>query len=141
MSHWWPILIGVLCRLSHLFFSHFLNWSVFSSILSVSQTSCVTVTQGPCNVSSSLGCGHCTLLFLYGSLTIQSCYYLVWNTFFDSFSSIFSVQLSYSPGVTQGFYNVILLSQSRHAGLILLFVPLLTCSQSMFCELSNIFPR
>ena len=75
-----------------------LFWS-FSYWNYLSAASCVIFTKDPCNVLPSFWSRHSTLLFPIGSLTIHFCYYVVWNTFFESFSIAFSMELPYSSGV------------------------------------------
>ena len=78
---------------------------------------------------------HSTLLFPFELLTTHFCYYVVLNTFFDSFSNIFFVELSHTSGVTvtqQGFCNVYPLSPSERSTLILSFESLLTRSWTAF---------
>ena len=85
---------------------------------------------------------HSTLLFPFGSLTTHFCYYVVWNTFFDSFSNIFFVELSHTSGVTvtqQGFYNVYPLSPSERSTLILSFESLLTRSYNYYMWTATYF--
>ena len=94
---------------------------VFILLMEMSLSSCVTVTQSPCNKSPSFRSGESPLLFLFEPLTTHSSYYVVWNTFFDNFSIIFSCT---SPGP----YNIFSLSLSGHSTLILSFESLLTDS-------------
>ena len=75
-----------------------LFWS-FSYWNYLSGASCVIFTKDPCNILPSFWSRHSTLLFPVGSLTIHFCYYVVWNTFFESFSIVFSMELPYSSGV------------------------------------------
>ena len=103
----------------------------FILLLELSHTSCVTLTYGPCNVFPSFRIRHCTLMFPFGSLTTNSCYYFMRNPFFNSFSTMFSVELPHFSGVTvtQGSCNYFPLSPSRHSTLILSSESLLTYSQ------------
>ena len=83
-----------------LFFSRFLNWSIFSvhSLSGAVLLFLCTVTQGPCNVS----------LLFRSEMSTHSHYYSVWNTFSNTFSNIFYVEQSHSSGVTvtQGSRNI-----------------------------------
>lgn len=83
-------------------------------LMEMYRSSCVTVTEGFCNNSSFLRSGHSTLLFLFKS-------FVAWNTFFDNFSIVFSVHISYlcCTIVTQGHCNAFSVSQSGPSFLII----------------------
>ena len=105
---------------------------LFILLVELSHSSRLTVKQGPCSVSSSFRSRHFTLLFPFESLTTHSHYHFAWNTFFDKYWNIFSVELSHSFGVTvtQVSCNVFPLPRSGHPTLILSFESLLTHSHN-----------
>ena len=123
------------------FTTHFL-----SICCSLSQWNChtflCTVTQNPFDVSPSFQSESILIVVLRGlPLMTYCCYYVVWSTFFNSFSNIFSVELSHSSGVavTQGSCNVFLSSQSSYSTLMFSFEPLVTHSHNHIVWTATLF--
>ena len=129
LSHWWPILIVVLCGPSRFF--------LIPSV-KLSHATCVTVTRGPCNVFLLFTSGHSTLLLPFESLMTHS-HSSVGGL--SHFFLIFSIELFHSACVTftQGSYNVFSLFTSGHSTLL---PPLSHCWHIfviMLCGLPQIF--
>ena len=85
-----------LCVLPHFSLLLFYLVSFYCHLVELSHSSCLTVTQGSCNVSSSFWIRHSTLLFPFELLKTYSRYYVVRNTFLDSFWIISSTKLFHS---------------------------------------------
>ena len=129
LSHWWPILIVVLCGPSRFF--------LIPSV-KLSHATCVTVTRGPYNVFLLFTSGHSTLLLPFESLMTHS-HSSVGGL--SHFFLIFSMELFHSACVTftQGSYNVFSLFTSGHSTLL---PPLSHCWHIfviMLCGLPQIF--
>ena len=94
----WPSCrILSLCVYYRTFLYFYFIWCLFTvHLVELSHSSCLTVTQGSCNVSWSFWSRHSTLLFPFELLKTHSRYYVVRNTFLDSFWIISSTKLFHS---------------------------------------------